>query len=372
MREAVAAGLGCTIELLNYRKDGTPFWSELVISQVLDAAGALTHFVGVQTDVTSRRNLEQQLRQSQKMEAVGQLAAGIAHDFNNLLSIILSYSVYVSDELDPKSPLREELDQVRRAGERAADLVRQLLAFSRRQVLQPRTLELAELVQGTEKMLRRLLGVEVDLVLVVSSSSGSIKADPTQVEQIIMNLAVNARDAMPGGGKLLIEVSNVELDAAYIATHTEVEAGAYVMVAVTDTGTGMSASTREHIFEPFFTTKAQGKGTGLGLATVFGIVKQAHAHIWVYSELGRGTTFKVYFPRVDHVGSTTPLPAPEPSSLHGTETILLVEDDDDVRTMVALLLRAQGYTVLDAANGGEALLICEQHVGSSSCSSLTS
>ncbi|MDP1922798.1 MAG: response regulator [Myxococcales bacterium] len=361
IREAIAAGRACTVELLNYRKDGAPFWNSMTISPVLDEQGRLTHFVGVQTDVTERRNLEQELRQSQKMEVAGQLAAGIAHDFNNLLSVILSYSIYVSDELDPKSPLREELDEVRKAGERAAALVRQLMAFSRRQRLQPEVLDLAYVVRDMEKMLRRLVGAQIDLSLLAASPGGSIEADPTQVEQVVMNLAVNARDAMTGSGMLTVEVSNVELDATYAASHADVLPGPYVMLAVSDTGMGMSPSTLEHIFEPFFTTKEKGKGTGLGLATVFGIVKQTRAHLWVTSEPGRGTTFKVYFPRVDQAATTAQPAAAPPVSLRGTETILLVEDDDQVRVMEAQLLRRQGYTVLDAHNGGEAFLIAERY-----------
>jgi nitrogen-specific signal transduction histidine kinase/CheY-like chemotaxis protein len=330
---------------------------------VLDAQGKLLHFVGVQTDITERRELESQLRQAQKMEAIGQLAAGVAHDFNNILSVVLGYSIFIHDQLKPNDPLRDDITEVRRAGERASDLVGQLLAFSRRQMLEPCTLDLRQTVLGMEKMLRRLLGGDVDLALFVSDRSANVHADPTQLEQIVLNLVVNARDAMPGGGKLSIEVSSLMLDADYVALHTEISAGSYVMLAITDTGLGMTEAVREHIFEPFFTTKGTGKGTGLGLSTVFGIVKQSDGHIWVYSEPGHGTTFKVYFPQVEGAVVSTRPPAAEPATLNGNETILLVEDDEQVRVMLCLLLRRHGYEVLDAQNGGEAFLIAEQHPG---------
>jgi nitrogen-specific signal transduction histidine kinase len=329
---------------------------------VLDDAGQLLHFVGVQTDLTERRELEAQLRQAQKMEAIGQLAAGVAHDFNNLLSVVLGYSTVIYEALAADDPLRGDIEEVRLAGDRATKLVRQLLAFSRRQLLEPRVLDLGKLVLGTEPMLQRLLGADVALSLFTDNALGAIEADPTQVEQIVMNLAVNARDAMPDGGKLSIEIANVELDTAYVALHAGVSCGRYVMLAVTDSGMGMTSTTREHIFEPFFTTKEADKGTGLGLATVFGIVKQSKGHIWVYSEPGLGTTFKVYFPRVDKpLVEQRPTSPPPPLSLRGNETILLVEDDEQLRVMACMILRRQGYQVLDAQNGGEALLICEQH-----------
>jgi signal transduction histidine kinase len=307
------------------------------------------------------RKTEEQLRHAQKMEAVGRLAGSIAHDFNNLLSVILGHGSLMHADLKPTDPMREEVASILTAGERAADLTRQLLAFSRQQVLVPRVLDLNASVRESLKILKRLLGADVDLVTRFDRRLSKVRADPGQIDQVIMNLAINARDAMPDGGKLTIETKDVVLDAPYADDHLEVAPGSYVLLAVSDTGTGMTKETQARIFEPFFTTKGIGKGTGLGLSTVFGIVKQSGGHIWVYSEPGQGTTFKLYLPKCSDP-SDAPLPVSiKPKSLQGTETILLVEDQDEVRQVAVQILRRYGYHVIEARNAGEALLSCEQH-----------
>jgi signal transduction histidine kinase/ActR/RegA family two-component response regulator len=306
------------------------------------------------------RKAEEQLRQSQKMEAIGRLAGSIAHDFNNLLSVILGHGVSVLEEAKPLDPVREDVSEIVRAAERAADLTRQLLAFSRQQVLAPRVLDLNRSVRECEKLLRRLLGADIELVVRCSRNLSRVKADPGQMDQVLMNLAINARDAMTGGGKLTIETDDVMLDDAYVAEHLDVKAGPHVMLAVSDTGAGMDRETMAQIFEPFFTTKPAGKGTGLGLSTVFGIVKQSGGHIGVYSEVNGGTTFKVYLPRVldDEVDERDVV---EPVDLDGSETVLLVEDQDEVRRVALRILTRYGYHVIEARNAGEALLTCEQY-----------
>ena len=363
LRRAIREGQPCAVEMLNFRKDGTPFWNSVAISPIKDDDGRVTNFVGVQTDVTARRVVESQLFQAQKMEAVGRLAGGIAHDFNNVLSVIMGYADLICTDLAPGEPLRADIEEIRTAALRAAELTRHLLAFSRQQVLETKVLSLNQLLSKMEKMLVRLLGADVDVTMLPASGLGNIRADPGQVEQVIMNLAVNARDAMLQGGKLTIETANVLLDEAYASSHHDVTPGGYVMLAVSDSGVGMDKQTLARIFEPFFTTKELGKGTGLGLATVFGIVKQNGGHIFVYSEPEQGSTFKLYFPLVGGVADAELAPESEPEGKGGAGTILLVEDEDQVRILARTILRRQGYVVLDAPNGGEAMLICEQHGG---------
>jgi signal transduction histidine kinase len=321
-------------------------------------------------DITERRRAEQamreteaQLRQSQKLEGIGQLAGGIAHDFNNLLTVINGFSALAMKGLPAEDPLRDNLEEIKKAGDRAASLTRQLLAFSRKQVLQPEILNLDSVVAEMEKMLRRVIGENIDLRAVLEPELGNVKADPGQIEQIILNLVVNARDSMPGGGKVTIETDNVYLDEEYANNHVGARPGHYVMLAVSDTGTGMDEETQARIFEPFFTTKELGKGTGLGLSTIYGIVKQSGGNIWVYSEVGRGTTFKIYLPRVDaeaqqykHISATE-------EALSGTETILLVEDEQMVLKLARQILATQGYRVLEAKNGEAALRMCAHDQG---------
>jgi two-component system, cell cycle sensor histidine kinase and response regulator CckA len=304
---------------------------------------------------------EEQLRHSQKMEAVGTLAGGVAHDFNNVLSVILCYSELVLSDLKPNDPMRADLDEIRSAAKRASELTRQLLMFSRQQVLEPKVLDLNKVLVGMDRMLQRLLGADVDLVSLPAQNLGRVRVDPSSIEQVIVNLAVNARDAMPHGGKLTMETGNVVVDEEYARLHLGVAPGAYVMLAVTDTGKGIDKATQARIFEPFFTTKEKGKGTGLGLSTVFGIVQQSGGSVWLYSERDKGTTFKIFLPCVDQPADVVP-PVEAPLKLRGTETILLVEDDDQVRVVTAGILRRHGYQVIEAHNAGEAFLQSEKYL----------
>jgi two-component system, cell cycle sensor histidine kinase and response regulator CckA len=310
----------------------------------------------------ARAALEEQLRQSQKMEAVGRLAGGIAHDFNNALSVILSYADLICEELEVGSPMLDSVDEIRKAGVRAADLTRQLLMFSRQQVVEPKVLDLSDVLSEMTKMLQRVVGEDVELTSVTAPSLGRVRIDPGSIQQLIMNLVVNARDAMPTGGQLTLETADVVLDADYAGAHLGATAGPSVMLCVSDTGTGMDKATLGRIFEPFFTTKEIGKGTGLGLSTVFGIVKQGGGNIFVYSEVGVGTSVKIYLPRVDAPAESTRASRPAATPC-GTETILLVEDEEPVRAVAREILRRHGYAVLEACNGGEALLLCEHHAG---------
>jgi nitrogen-specific signal transduction histidine kinase/CheY-like chemotaxis protein len=316
-------------------------------------------------DITQRRQLEEQLRQAQKIEAVGRLAGGVAHDFNNLLNVIIGYGQMVFRRL-PDGPEREKTKAILQAADRAAGLTRQLLAFSRKQVLEPKVLDLNAVVGGMDEMLRRLIGEDIELHTQLAPDLGRTKADPGQIEQVLMNLVVNARDAMPRGGRLTLETANAEMDETYIRDHLGARPGRYVMLAVCDNGLGMDPETQKHIFEPFFTTKEKGKGTGLGLATVYGIVKQSEGYIWVESAPGEGTTVKVYLPWVEAEPAAEELRRPAvPEELpRATETVLLVEDEDMVRRMTREVLEGAGYRVLEASSGFEALRVSAGHNGS--------
>lgn len=366
---AIAAGGIWRGELLNRRKDGSTFWESVSISALRSPAGTITHYVGVKEDVNARKEAERELRetqaqllQSQKMEAIGRLAGGVAHDFNNLLNVIYGYGEMLHESLRGDDAGLQKLEQILRAAERAAGLTRQLLAFGRKQVMEPRVLDLGALVAETEKMLRRLVSEDIEISYVRPSSEARVSADPGQIEQVLLNLVVNARDAMPDGGRLTVEVASAVLDEAYCRQHPPARPGPYVLLAVTDTGHGMDAATQARIFEPFYTTKELGKGTGLGLATVYGIVKQHGGVIWVYSEVGTGTVFKIYLPTADAAldEATESEPAP---ALSGEGTVLLVEDDDDVRVLAHSILASGGYDVLAARSGDEALLAAERHAG---------
>src|SRR5277367_367188 len=345
------------------RKDTTPITVRCSGRRVNDENGALAYFEAFAEDVTEKRILERQLRMAQKMEAIGRLSGGIAHDFNNLLGVIIGYSRVLKRELGADNPQAEHALEIEKAGQRAASLTKQLLAFSRQQVLSPAVLNLNALAADMEKMLPQLLGEDIEVSLLLDPELGNVKADQSQIEQVIMNLAVNARDAMPMGGKLKIETSNVELDQTYVRSHPGSKLGSFVLLAVTDTGTGMDPATLTHIFEPFFTTKELGKGTGLGLATVYGIVKQSNGYIGLESIVGKGTSFQIYLPR--HAGQPVvdDLKTDSPENLRGTETILLVEDSEPLRKLAKTFLKSRGFRVLSAESGEDALQVAARFGG---------
>ena len=345
---------------VNRKKSGEHYHEEKTITPIRDETGAIVHFVSTGKDISERVKLEGQLRQAQKMEAIARLAGGVAHDFNNLLTIILGYSQLTRSRFRPEQPIARNLEEIEQAAHRATALTRQLLAFSRQQVLQPKVLDLNRVVLELDKMLRRLIGEDIELRTCATPELGPIKADQSQIEQIVLNLVVNARDAMPEGGKLTIETGNVELDQGYVRTRPDLAPGPYVLLAVSDTGCGMGEETRARIFEPFFTTKEVGKGTGLGLSTVHGIVKQSGGHIEVYSEPGHGSSFRIYLPRADEALMAAPRPPAEEGAFRGTETVLVVEDEEQVRAVIRETLKSQGYTVLEATSGWEGLALCER------------
>jgi PAS domain S-box-containing protein len=386
IRDLITTGVAQAWEKEYYRKDGSRI-PVLVGVAMLEAPRALafvldlsqqkrTEEFGAQAvalaerESTHReqaeaalRKTEEHLRQAQKMEAIGRLAGGIAHDFNNLLSVVLSYSELLLRDLGPADPMRADIEQISRAGQRASELTHQLLAFSRRQVLQPKVLDPNEVIAGMTAMLRRVVGEDIEVVFLPTPNIGQVFVDPGQMEQVLLNLVVNARDAMPRGGTLTIEATSIEIDSAGAAEQLDIAPGRYVMLAVTDTGMGMDRATQARIFEPFFTTKPKGKGTGLGLSTAFGIVKQSGGQIHVESEPGKGTGFRIYLPRTDASPKAADEGRATPHKLRGDETILLVDDDEQVRHVAVAILRRQGYNVLEAATPGDALLICEQFEG---------
>ncbi|MCH6554676.1 MAG: PAS domain S-box protein [Acidobacteria bacterium] len=345
------------------RKDGTPITVRLSGRVVRGTQSELAYFEGIAENITEQRLLEAQLRQAQKMEAVGRLAGGVAHDFNNLLMVMRGYTELLLGRLSANDPLRRNAEEIQKAADRATSLTQQLLAFSRKQVMQPKVFDLNAVVSDTEKMLRRLIGEDIELATILGAELSRVKADPGQIEQVILNLAVNARDAMPQGGKLVLETANVELTQAFARQHPGVTPGPHVMLAMSDTGVGMDAETQARIFEPFFTTKEKGKGTGLGLATVYGIVKQSGGYIWVYSEAGQGTTFEIYLPRVEDAVTADQEEQVASQSPSGSETVLVVEDEAPVRKLAREFLENSGYTVLEAEDPVEAIKLSDRHQG---------
>ena len=343
---------------INKKKDGTLFTEDAVIAPVRDEKGTVTNYIAIKRDISHELELEVQYRQTQKIDSIGRLAGGVAHDFNNILAVICGHTDLALAQLSPDAPLRSNLECIQESAERAANLTRQLLAFARRQVIEPRRINLNELIVNLNKMLHRLIGEDIKLVTQTAPDLGQIKADPGQIEQVLLNLVVNARDAMPDGGTLTIRTDNVTLDEDYARRHL-ITPGDYVMVSVSDTGVGMTDEVKQHIFEPFFTTKEQGKGTGLGLATCFGIIQQSNGHIYAESQVDKGAEFKIYLPRVRGVEESISSREAPVSLPQGTETILLAEDESSLRQLMARVLRTQGYTVLEAADGHQALALAQ-------------
>jgi PAS domain S-box-containing protein len=363
-KDAYASGVGRRVEYRMKHKDGRWILLESTASAIRNARGEIEKLVVVNRDVSETRRLEEQLRQSQKLDAIGRLSGGVAHDFNNLLGVIIGYTEVLQEQIEETSPLRQCVDEVLKAGRRAATLTRQLLAFSRQQVLEAKVLLLNTVVSEMGNMLRRMIGEDMELITRLDENAGRIRADQGQIEQVIMNLAVNARDAMPDGGKLEIATSNFEVTEAFARRFAyPVLPGAYVLLTVSDSGTGMDAATQQRIFEPFFTTKEKGKGTGLGLSTVYGVVKQSGGYIDVESTPGKGSTFKIYLPRVAEIADAEEAPAvPLPGTV-GAETVLLVEDEASLRTLTKHLLAKMGYTVLEACDGKDALEVSRRFAG---------
>jgi PAS domain S-box-containing protein len=345
-------------------------WFNIAVDPLLDETSSLIGAVHIMSDITERKRaeeemavLQEQLRQSQKMEAIGQLAGGVAHDFNNLLTIIKGYTQLFLMELKEGDPLKNNVEEIQKAADRATDLTRQLLVFSRRQIMEMKVLNLNFILKSVDKMLRRVIGEDIELVILLADDLGKVKTDSGWMEQVIVNLMINAKDAMPSGGKITIETANVEIDEAYAHKHITVIPGRYVMFSVSDTGVGMTPEVKDRVFEPFFTTKERDKGTGLGLSTVYGIVKQSGGDVWVYSEPGHGTTFKIYLPQVDDPLDEMGAKGVEKVNLHGDETILVVEDEGVVRKLVVRIFRELGYRVLETDQGAEAFCFCGEHKG---------
>jgi len=361
--EARSSGIGSRVEYRIRHKSGEWRVLESTASAVRDSAGAVEKLIIVNRDITERRHLEQQLLLSQRLEAVGKLSGGIAHDFNNILGVIIGYSEAMLQKMAPDDPLREAVNEIEKAGQRSAALTQQLLAFSRKQVLEPKILDLNSIVADVEKMLRRLIGEDIDLKIVPSQSLGKVKADRGQIEQVILNLAVNARDAMPRGGQLKIQTANVDLDETAARSLRYVVPGRYVMLQVSDTGTGMTPEVQAHIFEPFYTTKEQGKGTGLGLATVYGVIKQSGGYILLHSEVGKGARFDVYLPRAEGVAEVAPPSEAPIKRVQGSTTILLVEDESSLRKLTGNTLKEAGYKVLEAGEAFQAMELAKEFDG---------